>query len=86
MNILGAFCYLYTQPTVHDPCLTHLTRKYFPMLEALGIPKNEALYVKKKDTGALIHHIHKTKTAKKGPSFYYYNGNNQNQHSVLEFL
>lgn len=56
------------------------------MLEALGIPKNEALYVKKKDTGALIHHIHKTKTAKKGPSFYYYNGNNQNQHSVLEFL
>lgn len=37
------------------------------MLEALGIQKNEALYVKKKDTGALIHHIHKTKTAKKGP-------------------
>lgn len=35
------------------------------MLEALGIQKNEALNVKKKDTGALIHHIHKT--AKKGP-------------------
>lgn len=37
------------------------------MLEALGIQKNEALYVKKKDTGVLINHIHKTKTAKKGP-------------------